>query len=230
MWYFKIAPNYVKQFWNITRGIYAKYHYKSYYYLHGWNTTTQTSWCRFSAVSFSFSAVIFAFMAILISWILFLVLGGLPQGLALFSTAAFWRNIEKWVIIINGLLKSMCTKSVSKGIRKSERSRAQDRGHHQIHTRASILEKSRVSFHGQVALFIKRVYHIDSVVNHLKMACKLSELCCNTFGFVFLVIFLAFFSSCCQLFSFNFSNASNLAFTSSTWVHVHIIKKQLGTQ
>ena len=28
MWYFKIAPNYVRQFWNNTRGIYAKYHYK----------------------------------------------------------------------------------------------------------------------------------------------------------------------------------------------------------
>ena len=26
--------NYVKQFWNITRGIYAKYHYKSCYYLY----------------------------------------------------------------------------------------------------------------------------------------------------------------------------------------------------
>ena len=34
LWYFKIAPNYVKQFWNITRGIYAKYHYKSSYYLY----------------------------------------------------------------------------------------------------------------------------------------------------------------------------------------------------
>ena len=34
-WYFKIVSNfnYVYQFWNITRGIYAKYHYKSCYYL-----------------------------------------------------------------------------------------------------------------------------------------------------------------------------------------------------
>lgn len=70
----------------------------------------------------------------------------------------------------------MCTKSVSRGVRKLERSRAQDRGHHRIHTRASILEKSRVSFHVQIPLFIKRFYHIDSVVDHLKMACKLSEL------------------------------------------------------
>jgi len=36
-WYFKIAQNYVKQFLNITRGIYAKYHYKICYYLYKLN-------------------------------------------------------------------------------------------------------------------------------------------------------------------------------------------------